>query len=56
MKFGILSLFPIAFKTKVHMFGHSSTSTWANKIKAEIPKWSCYFRMWDKNKSPDNEI
>lgn len=55
MKFGILSLFPVAFKTKVHTFGFSSTYMWANKIKAEIPKWSRYSRMWDKNKIPDHE-
>lgn len=29
MKFGVLSIFHIAFKTKVHMFGLSSSSMWA---------------------------
>lgn len=56
MKFGILSLFHTAFKTKVLMFGLSFSSMWTNKIKAEIPKWSCYSRMWNKYKVPDQEI
>lgn len=33
MKFGVLSIFHTAFKTKVHMFGLSSTSVWAKILK-----------------------
>lgn len=56
MKFGVLSIFHIAFKTKVHMFGLSSNSVWAKILtKLKMRFLNGHITVWDENKIPDHE-